>query len=140
MEDVQSDILQQFMAITGVDEGVAVNLLDATNWILGDAVELHFASSNDMPAVSAAQPAAAQVAARTANAVVANAAAPAARGGGVASSASSAHAAAPAAAGGGASRNNDDLDEDGVRAPIPTKRERLYGDMGQPSRYAGCCR
>ena len=101
-------VLQEFLSITGADEGTAINLLEATNWNLEEAVNLHFATGID------AQPA-----------------------GGAAAAQAQPAAASGANFGQHGSNNPRDMippellaDEDNVRAPIPTKRERLYGDVG----------
>lgn len=86
-------MLQQFLAITGADEATALSVLEACDWQLEGAVELHFATGGDV-------------------------------GGGVnpgaAAGASPNHPAA----------HDPVLAEDEVRAPIPAKMDRLYGDMG----------
>ncbi|GMH39996.1 hypothetical protein BSKO_07900 [Bryopsis sp. KO-2023] len=54
MGDENSDVLAQFMAITGADEVAALSFLEATNWQLQQAVELHFASGQSKAADSTA--------------------------------------------------------------------------------------
>lgn len=95
MADVdQNEVLQNLMAITGADDAAALHLLEATNWVLEDAVNLHFATAD-------------------------------AGGAGVGGAGGAAGAsAAPGAAG------PLDSFEDEVRAPLPTKMERLYGNQG----------
>jgi hypothetical protein len=42
-----ADVLQQFLSITGSDEGVALNVLENTDWRLEDAVNLFFATGGE---------------------------------------------------------------------------------------------
>lgn len=46
MADDHSEVMANFVAITGADEASALNLLEATDWKLDDAVNLHFASAD----------------------------------------------------------------------------------------------
>jgi hypothetical protein len=98
-------VLQEFLSITGADEGVAINLLEATNWNLEEAVNLHFATGGYAGGADTAQ-------ARSAPASGSNF--------GQHSGSGFREEIPPALL----------AEDDNVRAPIPTKRERLYGDVG----------
>ncbi|KXZ56917.1 hypothetical protein GPECTOR_1g827 [Gonium pectorale] len=103
MADGGEDVVANFMAITGADDGVAVQMLEAANFVLEDAVNLFFA---------------------------ADAGGAGGRGGGGAAGAGG------AGSRGGSAPPADIMDEDGVRAPLPTKVERLYGDHFDPRAMA----
>lgn len=48
MDEAQSAVLSDFMSITGVDNAAAATVvLDATAWVLEDAVNLQFATGGD---------------------------------------------------------------------------------------------
>ncbi|EFJ41718.1 hypothetical protein VOLCADRAFT_98325 [Volvox carteri f. nagariensis] len=99
MADSGGDLVANFMAITGADDGVAIQMLEAANFNLEDAVQLFFAAEGNVGGDQGAG-----------------------AGGG---------------SGGGDQRNAaspglDNTDPDGVRAPLPTKIERLYGDDFDP--------
>ncbi|KAF8070998.1 PUX7 [Scenedesmus sp. PABB004] len=49
MEEAQAGVLQDFLAITGVEDPVAATgVLEACNWVLEDAVNLQFATGGDL--------------------------------------------------------------------------------------------
>ena len=49
MDDAQSAVLQDFMSITGVDDAAAATVvLEATAWVLEDAVNLQLATGGDL--------------------------------------------------------------------------------------------
>uniref|UniRef100_A0A383VHQ7 UBX domain-containing protein n=1 Tax=Tetradesmus obliquus TaxID=3088 RepID=A0A383VHQ7_TETOB len=49
MDDAQASVLQEFMAITGVEDATAaMSVLEATNWQLEEAVNLQFATGGDL--------------------------------------------------------------------------------------------
>ncbi|KAG2487936.1 hypothetical protein HYH03_013515 [Edaphochlamys debaryana] len=91
------DLVANFMAITGADDGVAIQMLEAANFVLEDAVNLFFAADGHIGGGQG--------------------------GGGGGSSGSGA-----GGGGGGHGGAAHGLDEDGVRAPLPSKVDRLYGD------------
>ncbi|GFR40515.1 hypothetical protein Agub_g1084, partial [Astrephomene gubernaculifera] len=111
MADGGGDLVAEFMEITGADDGVAIQMLEAANFSLEEALGLFYAAEGDL--------------------VGGRAGGSAARGGG--------SAAGGASAAGGPMHTADD--EDAVRAPLPTKVERLYGDEFDPramaARYHG---
>lgn len=43
----RAEVLQQFLSITGSDEGIALNVLENTNWNLEEAVNLFFATGGE---------------------------------------------------------------------------------------------
>jgi hypothetical protein len=96
MADNGGDVVANFMAVTGADDEVAIQMLEAANFNLEEAVQLFFAAEGNV--------------------------------GGGRSAAAAAGGVDAAGAGSGPSRGapmHDDAD-DGVRAPLPTKVERLY--------------
>ncbi|KAG2448168.1 hypothetical protein HYH02_006753 [Chlamydomonas schloesseri] len=95
MADDGGDLIANFLAITGADEGVAIQCLEAANFNLEEAVNLFFAADGHF-------------------------------GGG--GGAGGARGGAAGGAGGGGAGHGGAMDEDEVRAPLPTKVERLYGD------------
>jgi hypothetical protein len=115
----RDETLQEFLAITGItNDATARQLLDSCDWSLQPAVELFFATSSDLPGGTDA---AAAVAA-------------AHHGAAAAMDAHRRRSFEGGGAGGGADGTGGmgggfgDYGEDGVRAPMPTKVERLYGD------------
>ncbi|KAF6256723.1 hypothetical protein COO60DRAFT_1702203 [Scenedesmus sp. NREL 46B-D3] len=49
MDDAQASVLQEFMAITGVEDATAaMSVLEATNWQIEEAVNLQFATGGDL--------------------------------------------------------------------------------------------
>jgi hypothetical protein len=58
------EVLQNFLSITGADEGVALNVLESTNWVLEDAVNLFFGTGGEGLGGGGPAPAAAGAAAR----------------------------------------------------------------------------
>ncbi|GIL42641.1 hypothetical protein Vafri_589 [Volvox africanus] len=108
MADNGGDVVANFMGITGADDAVAIQMLEAVNFDLEEAVQLFFASEGN----------------------VAGDHGPGAAAGGSAS-------AGPRGGAGGvgqrspAAPGHGNTDE-GVRAPLPTKIERLYGDDFDP--------
>lgn len=114
----RDETLQEFLAITGASDATARQMLDSCDWALQPAVELFFATSSDLPGGTDAAAAVA-----------------AARGG--AAAAMDAHRRRSSGAGGGAGGEGTSMgaggfgdyeEEDGVRAPMPTMVDRLYGD------------
>ncbi|GLI69181.1 hypothetical protein VaNZ11_013750 [Volvox africanus] len=108
MADNGGDVVANFMAITGADDAVAIQMLEAVNFNLEEAVQLFFASEGNAGVDHGPGPAAGGSAS----------AGPRGGAGGVGQR-------SPAAPGHG------NIDE-GVRAPLPTKIERLYGDDFDP--------
>ncbi|GAQ88627.1 UBX domain-containing protein [Klebsormidium nitens] len=89
----KAQTLQTFFDVTSANEEDALQILEATNWQLDDAVQLFFAGG-----ISSASE-------RPSNPVAPVQAAP-----------------------GPSERPTEQYDEDGVRAPLPTRREALYDD------------
>lgn len=100
------DLVANFMAITGADDETAIRVLEAANFELEQAVNLFFAAEPHMDAGGSAGH-------RNAG------------GAGPHQDGGSAGAARPYADFGG-------HDGDDVRAPLPSKVERLYGDHYEP--------
>jgi hypothetical protein len=100
MDAARADVLQNFLAITGADEAAALSVLEACDWQLEGAVELHFATAGDVGAGMN-----------------------------------------PGAASGAHPNLMDSHDpgltEEEVRAPIPARMDRLYGDMGMAGMGTG---
>ncbi len=98
------DLVANFLAITGcADDAAAVQWLEAANFSLEDAVNLYFAADGNLGG----------------------------HGGGAGGTAGG------GAGGAGAGRSNSPprdhaMDDDNIRAPLPTKVERLYGDDFDP--------
>jgi hypothetical protein len=88
MAEDHSELLQNFMAITGLDDTAqAISVLEATNYNLEAAVNLHFATGEGMG-----------------------------------------DAGAPAQNASAGAGDPPPLLDDEVRAPLPTRTERLFGD------------
>lgn len=92
------DLIANFLAITGADEGVAIQCLEAANFSLEEAVNLFFAADGNFG------------------------------GGGGAGAGAGASRGGVGGAGAGGAGGAGGMYEDEVRAPLPTKVERLYGD------------
>lgn len=110
MADTNPDALASFMSITGADSGSALQFLELTNWNLGEAVNLYMESGGQSTATSFSEPR--QSGANPPPAPM-----------------DDATAAAIAAAYG--------EQDDAVRAPDPSKRQRLVGsemDLLRPMR------
>ncbi|GLC38061.1 hypothetical protein PLESTM_000679800 [Pleodorina starrii] len=106
MADSGGDLVAEFISITGSDDGTAIQMLEAANFNLEEAVQLFFAAEGHV-------------------------------GGGASSTGAAAGGGSAAAGGAGRQRSGagpvgGHLDDDGVRAPLPTKVERLYGDDFDP--------
>lgn len=115
MADEGNDLVANFMAITGADDVVALQMLEAADFDMEQAVNLFFAAEGGMDAGHAA-------AASHGDGAGGGGGQP--RGGG---------------GGAGARRNSfgDEAMGDDIRAPLPSKVERLYGDHFDPRAAIG---